>query len=140
MQPEMRTEGSRGGTDSSVHTSQPYPVGRKATEVISTLPYYIPRAMSACDSPDPRRQAEEKFCELAKHVREHPTLPIASITGDTLRCALSTDRALVLPPKHCAFASCKWTGDTDDDLLAHLKGRAYIGDATCGGREGGASY
>ena len=89
--------------------------------MVSTLPYYIPKAMPACDSPDPRRQTEDRLSELAKLVREHPTLPMAGITEDTLGDAMSPDKALVLPCKHCAFDSCSWTGDTDHELLEHLK-------------------
>ena len=117
--PESRPEGSHTDTDDNTQTSQPYPRGKIETLVISTLPYYIPRAMPACDSPDPRRQAEEHLRELAKQVREHPTLPITSISS--VSDALSADKALVLPPKHCAFANCKWIGDTDEELLEHLK-------------------
>ena len=79
-QPESRPEGSRTETDSTTYTSLSCTGGKKETPVISTLPYYIPRAMPVCDSPDPRSQAEEHLRELAKQVREHPILPIAGIT------------------------------------------------------------
>ena len=89
--------------------------------VASSLPYYIPRAMPASDSPDPRRQTEELLSELAKQVQQHPTVPITGITENTIHDVLSADMALELPPKHCSFASCNWTGDTDEELLTHLK-------------------
>lgn len=34
--------------------------------------------------------------------------------------ALDTDKALVLPLKHCAFKHCSWCGDDDGSLMNHL--------------------
>ena len=92
-----------------------------AAEDLSSIPYFIPRAMPAIASPDPRRQAEECLSDLAAHLRHYPTLPDTGVTDDTLTHALSPEMALQLPPKHCAFRGCGWAGNTDQELLHHLK-------------------
>ena len=87
-----------------------------------TDPFYTVFAMNGVLSPDEARYNWEDSLEtLSYDFRDHPTLP--SDFSDKTRAvsgALDTDKALVLPLKHCAFKHCSWCGDDDESLTKHL--------------------
>ena len=70
---------------------------------------------------DPRAVWSQKISELSTKLRADPTLPLHADnpwkTGNTEQCWTTIE---ALPAAHCAFATCGWTGDTEDDLCEHL--------------------
>lgn len=72
-------------------------------------------------SRDPRARKEALVAELGMKLRDNPTVPALHRNDDGgWDAALSQSTAPSLPPKHCAFRGCIWTGKTDDDLEKHL--------------------
>ena len=74
--------------------------------------------LSAELSPDPRRKLEEAICEIALQMREKPTLP-PDLQRPSEPCP-DVDKAVPLPPNHCAFTACLWFGMSDNELQMHL--------------------
>ena len=72
-------------------------------------------------SPDPRSQLESEIQVLCDQMRDDPTLPAdPEDATQPSRAALREDAAVELPPKHCAFKGCAWSGTTDAELVTHL--------------------
>ena len=88
-----------------------------------TSDYFKVRAMSPNDTPDKRRsRLDTALQELAKKLREHPTLPANPKNPSChLKQSKSSDCALKLPESHCAFDGCSWTGDNNEQLMLHLQ-------------------
>ena len=72
-------------------------------------------------SKDPRRERETAVAEAAKLLRACPGVPGDPEDPDVPWAkALDEDDAVELPPTHCAFRGCRWSGATEDDLLEHV--------------------
>ena len=52
---------------------------------------------------------EEQIDRIASHLRAHPTVPADdSDLQSPMRDVFDDSLAVLLPPKHCAFAGCVW--------------------------------
>ena len=72
-------------------------------------------------SPDPRMKLEIEVRQLAKLIRDDPTLPADAIdSSKPSEEALLEDAAVQLPAKHCAFRGCAWSGESDRCLIEHF--------------------
>ena len=90
---------------------------------LEVLDHFIVRPMSSKDTPDQvRAQLDTALENLALMIRPFPTLP-ADPQNPTHHLAEtnSPDCALELPPAHCAFSGCAWTGACHAELLSHLE-------------------
>ena len=78
----------------------------------------VPRAMPAEASPHPRARQEERFLRLALQWHEWVVVPCQHIGQPMSREIL--DAGVFLPPKHCFWSGCVWTGETNIDLWKHI--------------------
>ena len=80
------------------------------------------RVRAAEASEDPRRTRERNLEDIAKkELKDAPTVPAVSANGAVLSDSSVTPRgALELPTTHCSFVRCKWHGNAEADLCAHV--------------------
>eukprot|EP00959_Pyramimonas_sp_CCMP1952_P281365 5881579-Pyramimonas_sp.AAC.1 len=72
-------------------------------------------------SNDPRRAREGAVATAAKLLREMPTAPAdPEDPNKPWGTALVENDAVELPPTHCAFRGCTWTGVDESELLNHV--------------------
>ena len=84
---------------------------------------YRVRAVKNGDaSADQERGIREKSLQqVAKKIKEHPTVPAVSTHGVSLEGeSIFSEGAVVLPQTHCAFKECVWVGASDEELQAHV--------------------
>ena len=85
-------------------------------------PMFAIRTVDKAQSPDPRSKLEVAIVDLARLLRNDPTVPgDGADPSQPCRAALLEDAALELPAKHCAFRGCLWEGATSVDQISHLK-------------------
>ena len=85
------------------------------------------RCMAAIESPDPRVALERELRTLAGHLREHPTVPGDPDTGMAPDPHAFDDKlAVLLPPKHCAFAGCNWHLEWDEATFERDREKALV--------------
>ena len=73
-------------------------------------------------STDPRRARERAVAEAAKMIRACPGVPCDPADAQVpWAMALAEDVAVELPPTHCAFRGCRWSGPTETQLLEHVR-------------------
>lgn len=71
---------------------------------------------------DSNRVLRKMIAESSALLREHPTLPADA--DDPQRCrlaALDDSAAIIIPAWHCSFRGCKWCGQCESELCAHLQ-------------------
>ena len=84
-------------------------------------PFYLVRARSLRDSSDPRANRERLLLEMAKRIRDCPTIPADPEDANQVwPAALAEDMAVELPRVHCSFRGCCWCGITEDERDAHI--------------------
>ena len=88
---------------------------------VELSPFYSPRCLDSKHSPDPRAQLHHVLGEIARHIRDLPTIPAdPSDAGRPWKEALDDQQAVVLPHKLCALIGCAWDGPTDDEPYKHV--------------------
>jgi len=86
------------------------------------MEFFVFTQMDAAKSPDARSQLELAIENLAKQLREDPTIPAdPNDANKPDELALREDVAVQLPLKHCAFRGCSWESDFAADLIPHLE-------------------
>ena len=71
---------------------------------------------------DLRSHMDRALAHIAEYLRDDVTVPADPADAERADpAALAEDYAVQLPRKHCAFADCTWTGDTDAELTCHLR-------------------
>ena len=85
-------------------------------------PMFAIRTVDKAQSPDPRSKLEVAIVDLARLLRNDPTVPgDGADPSQPCRAPLLEDAALELPAKHCAFRGCLWQGATSVEQISHLK-------------------
>ena len=76
---------------------------------------FVVHAMPSISSPDPRARFEEQVAKLADRLLDNSLLPTE------YQNAGEHSAAIDMPSCHCAFQTCGWAGDTEQDLEEHLR-------------------
>ena len=84
--------------------------------------FYEVSAMDEWDTPDIlRKKMQEALDDLSLLFRDHPTLPgDPANPKEEFSSSASTETALLLPSKHCAFKGCSWCGTDAASQMDHL--------------------
>ena len=80
---------------------------------------WIPRAMPLENSPHPRAVQELRFVALSAEWHKWVTVPEFVSGVPTTREIL--DDAIALPPKHCMWKNCQWSGATNKERWSHIR-------------------
>jgi hypothetical protein len=84
-------------------------------------------------SVDPRRKLEQSLEALAGEIRDVPTVPADALNAmEPRKDALSTQAAVQLPAKHCAFLGCVETFECEEALLNHVHDVHYKSEGIAG--------
>ena len=84
----------------------------------------MPEAMASVASPHPRALQERRFAEIAEEWHRWVVVP-ESIGGVPMSREL-LDSGVCLPPKHCFWKGCLWTGPDNAARWAHVREKHWI--------------
>ena len=77
-----------------------------------------PRHRPLATSPHPRAVHECRIARLAQQLRSDYRVPLHPSGRRYLQSELVA--GVFLPQKHCVWRGCRWTGESDADVIAHI--------------------